>query len=374
MKSEVFISYSRKDKEQVDMLCKALDFEGIEYWIDRNEIPLGSDFPLVVKNAIENSKVMVFISSENSKQSDWVTREIKYALNHKITVVPFKLDETEYNEKLAIFLDTYNHYEAYPPPIQVYLEEFTFKLKNILSSTNFEPFLKRITDENDPDLNVLLRIYKSCFEEDRNVAEEFIIQNLFLNEPDHNAYLFVLKQATKIIGIADVSYFTQEKRLFVSYIGVYHYKTPGDKVIYTHNIINGLIDYFAKSDIEIIDIIFETEQERIFKYFNRVLKNRFNLTAYKICFDYIQPKMLADNISGVTDEMPLMLIYVPVLNAKNQLVSMTKSDVIALVEFIYLKIYFNISDLSEQDHIVYLNHLLADYSNKLPDEIPLYKN
>lgn len=371
---EVFISYSRKDKIEVDILCQALDSQDIEYWIDRNDIPLGEDFPQEVKNAIENSKVMVFISSENSKQSEWVTREIKYALNHKIIVLPFKLDETEYNDSLAIYLDTYNHYEAYPPPIQDYLQEFIIKLQNVLQITNYEPYLKRITDENDPDLRVLLSIYRSCFSADQNVSVEFIIQNLFLREEGHNAYLFVLKQPSKIIGIADVSYFTHEKRLFVSYIGVYHYKTPGDQVIYTHNIISGLMDYFSKSGLIIDDIVFETEQERVFKYFNRVLRNRFNLTAYKICFNYLQPRMLADNESGITDEISLMLIYVPVRNGDTRLSRMTKSDVISIVKFIYMKIYYDISDESEEEHTIYLNNLLDVYEKTLPEVIPLSKN
>jgi len=52
------------------------------------------------------------------------------------------------------------------------------------------------------------------------------------------------------------------------------------------------------------EIIFETQEERIFRYFNRILKSRFKLNAYKLCFNYIQPEMMADNNSGVTDELP----------------------------------------------------------------------
>ena len=372
--NDVFISYSRKDKSEVGLLCQALDSEKINYWIDQNDIPLGVDFPQEVKNAIENSRVMVFISSENSKQSEWVTREIKYALNHKIIVIPFRLDETDYNDNLAIFLDTYNHYEAYPPPIQNYLEEFVIRLQHILQTTDNKPYLKRITDENDPDLNVLLRIYRSCFNADQNVSEEFIIQNLFFDEEGHNSYLFVLKHLNKITGIADVSYFTKEKRLFVSYIGVYHYKTPGDQLIYTHNIINGLIDYFSKSELEVNDIVFETEQERIYKYFFRVLRNRFHLTAYKICFDYLQPKMPADNERGTTDEIPSYLVYVPVRISNIVLEKMTKSEVIGIIQFIYMNIYFNISDGNEKEHAKYLNNLINTYEKTLPDEIPLDRN
>ncbi len=369
---DIFISYSRTDKKEVELLCKALNDSGLSFWIDKNDIPLGDAFPAHIANAIEQSRLLVFVSSENSMISDWVTREIKYALDHKVVVIPFKLDEAAYNDNLKLLLDIYNHYEAFPPPVEKYMDDFIIRLQRILNATqNFsKPKLKRITDENDPDLRTLLRIYRSCFKEDYNVSEEFIVRNLFIPEEDHTAYLFVLEHINRIAGIADISFFPDMKRLFVSYIGVYHYKSAGDQVIYTHNIINGLMEYFSENKIIINDVIFETQEERIFKYFWRVLKNRFKLNSYKICFDYLQPRIIADNESCSTEEVSAILVYVP-LNRDDLIPVMKKEHVIEIVKFIYHRIYRGMSDISEEENVKYLDSIIANYMSVLDDEVRL---
>jgi hypothetical protein len=370
MNHDIFISYSRKDKTVVEVLCSALDEAGISYWIDRKDILPGDSFPGEIANAIEHSKLLVFVSSGLSNQSDYVAREVFYALNHKIPVIPFKLDEEPYNKSMQLMLAMYNQFQAYPPPVEVYLSEFIQNLKNILKVSDTRPFLKRITDENDPDLSVLLDIYRHCFPADRNAAEEFIIRGLFVFTGKHQSYLFVLKTAIKVIGIADVSYFPEHSRLFVSYIGVYRYKTPGEQIIYTHNIIEGLLKYFAENNLPVDEILFETEEEKVFRYFARALKTRFGHTAYKLCFDYYQPAMASDTEAGVTTEQLSNLVYVPITK-KRKLKTLPKKKVLKMIEFIYKRIYINITTRPEHEHFRYLDQLYQRYVNELPERVVL---
>lgn len=54
---DVFISYSRKDIEIADRICQALRNHGITFFIDRQGIGGGMEFPLVLAQAIRNSKL-----------------------------------------------------------------------------------------------------------------------------------------------------------------------------------------------------------------------------------------------------------------------------------------------------------------------------
>ena len=92
----VFISYSRKDKDQVfaivDWIQKSL---GIKCWIDVNGIESGQQFEDKIMGAIERSEVVIFMMSENSLASEYARKEVKYADLQKKRIVPVILDGEE---------------------------------------------------------------------------------------------------------------------------------------------------------------------------------------------------------------------------------------------------------------------------------------
>lgn len=57
-KYDVFISYSRKDTAEVDKLCRVLDMVGISYFIDRQNIAGGMEFPISIAEAILHSRLI----------------------------------------------------------------------------------------------------------------------------------------------------------------------------------------------------------------------------------------------------------------------------------------------------------------------------
>lgn len=48
----VFISYSRKDLKKVDWISRQLVAAGFDLWIDRHDIPGGSEWRKTISNAI----------------------------------------------------------------------------------------------------------------------------------------------------------------------------------------------------------------------------------------------------------------------------------------------------------------------------------
>ena len=56
MNKEVFISYSRKDSDVANRICGAFDNAGISYFIDKQGLAGGFEFP--TKHNHEHSSVM----------------------------------------------------------------------------------------------------------------------------------------------------------------------------------------------------------------------------------------------------------------------------------------------------------------------------
>lgn len=97
---DVFISYSRKDQEKADLICQYLDKYGISYWIDRESIHHGNNFKVEIIEAIQTSRVLLFISSFNSNKSPNTVKEVSIAENYGKVIIPIRIDDSAYDISL----------------------------------------------------------------------------------------------------------------------------------------------------------------------------------------------------------------------------------------------------------------------------------
>ena len=100
---DIFISYSRKDSAIADQICAALDSAGITYFIDRQGIGGGFEFPAVLAENIVNSQIFLLLASKNSYESKFTMNEIVFAFNKKPknAILPYIID----NSSLPISLE-----------------------------------------------------------------------------------------------------------------------------------------------------------------------------------------------------------------------------------------------------------------------------
>ena len=93
MKYDVFISYSRKDFDEVSALMEAIrkEIPGLSMWFDVNGIESGDDFEEKIIDAIDNSSFLLFALSDNSLDSEWTKKEVMYAKNTGKRIVPVLL-------------------------------------------------------------------------------------------------------------------------------------------------------------------------------------------------------------------------------------------------------------------------------------------
>jgi len=86
--TDVFISYSRKDKEFVSTLHAAFERSQKNIWVDWNNIPLTSDWWAEIEKGIESADTFVFVISPDSIASEVCTKEIDHAVLHNKRLFP----------------------------------------------------------------------------------------------------------------------------------------------------------------------------------------------------------------------------------------------------------------------------------------------
>jgi hypothetical protein len=78
---DVFISYSTKDQAAKNELVAFFEKEGITYWLDEIDInTIGGNLEQAIEEGMKNTKCTVFIVSENSLLSLWVSKESLFRL------------------------------------------------------------------------------------------------------------------------------------------------------------------------------------------------------------------------------------------------------------------------------------------------------
>jgi predicted lactoylglutathione lyase len=104
---DVFISYSRKDSETVKQIYEWLEKSGYKCWLDVDGMFSGISYKKVIVDAIKRSKVLLFMSSENSNKSRNVVSEVSIAVEYGKKILPVRLDMSPYSE--SIEYDIVNH-------------------------------------------------------------------------------------------------------------------------------------------------------------------------------------------------------------------------------------------------------------------------
>jgi hypothetical protein len=77
--TDVFISYSRRDKEFVEVLHKALEASCFRSWIDWQDIPPTSEWWKEIEAGIEEAHTFIFIISQDSLASKYCQEELEYS-------------------------------------------------------------------------------------------------------------------------------------------------------------------------------------------------------------------------------------------------------------------------------------------------------
>jgi len=100
----VFVCYSHADSGPVYADLEQLRSDGVNIWYDEG-IPAGSSWRGEIAQAIEDASRLIYFISPNSIQSEHCLREVDYALNHDVPIIPVYLEELQLPRELALVLN-----------------------------------------------------------------------------------------------------------------------------------------------------------------------------------------------------------------------------------------------------------------------------
>lgn len=99
----VFVCYAHLDAKTVYSDLIDLDRKGANLWYDEG-IPAGRSWRAEIAAAIEGASSFVFFISEASLNSAHCLREVDYALNHDVNIIPVYLEDCSLPGELALAL------------------------------------------------------------------------------------------------------------------------------------------------------------------------------------------------------------------------------------------------------------------------------
>lgn len=149
MEYDVFISYSRRDyvdeNQQiipgniVSQIKELFDANGISYWFDEDGVLSGDAFAPIIARNIKSAKIFLFISSVNSNASEWTSNEIATAHEYKKKIIPFRFDDSIYNDSVILYIARLDYIE--------YKANQTKALTRLLSS--IKDYLKGLKEASE---------------------------------------------------------------------------------------------------------------------------------------------------------------------------------------------------------------------------------
>jgi len=94
----VFLSYTAADEDFARALATQLSRRGCDVWNPNEQLFPGDNWLLTIGQALQESRAMVVLLSPESIKSEWVRRELEYAMgdpNYQGRVFPVLVRPTE---------------------------------------------------------------------------------------------------------------------------------------------------------------------------------------------------------------------------------------------------------------------------------------
>ncbi len=129
---QIFLSYAKEDKDVAKKLYNDLRREGLELWIDTENLLPGQDWKIMISQAIKNSQYfLALLSSCSVSKTGFVQKELKLALElldemspYKIFIIPVRINECRLADNKLQHLHWVDLFPSYKKGLEQILRVF----------------------------------------------------------------------------------------------------------------------------------------------------------------------------------------------------------------------------------------------------------
>lgn len=110
--TDIFISYSKHDKDLVFSICNYLEKNGLTCWIAPRNIPPGTEYAAEIIKGIEGCKLFLLMYSDTANQSQHVLREVGRAVHRNVPIIAYRITKAKPTKSMEYFLETIQWLDA----------------------------------------------------------------------------------------------------------------------------------------------------------------------------------------------------------------------------------------------------------------------
>jgi hypothetical protein len=130
----VFVSHATEDQALATEVCQKLEESGIACWIAPRDIVAGAPWSEAIVNAIERGRVMVVVLSSAAMASEDVLREITLAADHRLAILPCRVEDVPPRGAFAYYLNPQHWLDAFSGPLSTHLGELVRAVRRSLEA------------------------------------------------------------------------------------------------------------------------------------------------------------------------------------------------------------------------------------------------
>jgi hypothetical protein len=128
----VFISYAGAQQTHADRVCALLEDDDIHCWMASRDCAPGTDWIDEIPAAVEQSQLVLVLLSPEALISDWVDRELNWAVSKERPLLPVSLGQTEPSPRFNFLFGRIQRTHLRERPTEAELRRLVSEVRDLL--------------------------------------------------------------------------------------------------------------------------------------------------------------------------------------------------------------------------------------------------